>query len=258
MDDIQAILLDDETDAIANTLSIIENFTEGVEVVATFNDPIRALEKLPKLSFDVLFLDIQMPRLNGFEFLQALKEVKFQVVFITAHEEYALRAFRANALDYILKPINTQELRKTINHLRKIKSFILNNSEFGLSYDRSLANFFDAFGSNGSFQRTISIKSVDSRIKVVNIKDIVRIISTSQGAAIHLNDGQQLLSGMTLSECETILDPALFIRSHFSHIVNKEYVGEVNTRRTGVLVLKDGAEVPVSARRKNKVLQYFQ
>jgi len=256
MDVLKVVILDDELAAIENLKNILHNFVGGIEIIAAFNHPSEALEKLGSLDFDVLFLDIQMPGLNGFELLKALGEVKFQVVFVTAHEKYALRAFRSNAVDYILKPINTEDLKQTLSNLQKAKLLKEINGT-NLTYNRSLLNFFDSFDNHEKYQTHLTIRSGDSKIKLVATSSIIRLIATNQGAVFHLSSGEQLLSGMSLTECESILDPGIFIRCHISHIINKNSVSEIRVKRTGTAYLNDGSEVPISARRKSEVLKHF-
>lgn len=250
-------MLDDEQDAIANLSNILENFVSNVTIVATYTNPALAIKELKDHDIDVLFLDVQMPTHNGFEVLKQLGHIDFQVVFVTAYERYALNAFKANAVDYILKPINTEDLKNTIATLRKMKSIGLLDEALNQRYNSSLRNFFTSLNNTNSFQETISLKSSDANITIVDTRDICRIISTSQGAVFHLANQKQILSGMTLAECENILNPSKFLRCHISHIVNKEHVSEINVKRTGTLTLKDGSKVPVSARRKQELLSHF-
>lgn len=253
---IKVAMLDDEPDAIENLNNILENFVPNTEVVASFTNPTEAIKEIKNYDFDVLFLDVQMPKLNGFDVLQEIGTINFQVVFITAYERYALRAFRSNAVDYLLKPINTNDLKNTIAVLQKMKTTGLLDGALQYRYNNSLRNFFNSLKAGNTYQENITLKS-DTNITIVPVHTIQRIISTKQGAVFHLSDQKQVLSGLTLTECEGILNPERFIRCHISHIVNKDFISEITTKRTGTAILKDGVTIPISARRKAQVLKQF-
>ena len=250
-------MLDDEQYAIENLNNILENFVPNTEVVVCFTDPVEAIKKIKNYDFDVLFLDVQMPRLNGFDVLQKMGAIDFQVVFITAYERYALRAFRSNTVDYLLKPINTNDLKNTVAVLQKMKDTGLLDSAMQHRYNNSLRNFFTSLKAGNTYQENITLKSSDASITIVPVDTIKRIVSTKQGAVFHLSDQKQVLSGLTLTECEGILAPERFIRCHISHIVNKDFIREITTKRTGTAILNDGAIIPISARRKAQVLKQF-
>lgn len=258
MERLRIAMLDDEKGALKNLTNILEQFIENVEIVASFNDPEVALEKIKQLNIDVLFLDINMPKLNGFDFLQKLDLIDFQIVFITAFEKYAIRAFKSNAVDYLLKPINVNTLRETIENVRKLKTAqnVNVNLESKSIYHRSLLNLFNPSVEN-KYQDKISVKTTEGTYEIISVHEVIRVTSASSGIVYYLNNGSQFFSNISVKECLTILNPELFIRCHLSHIVNKEFIARVSMQRNGRLYLTNGDEIPVSARRKNEVLKHF-
>ncbi|MEL6987683.1 MAG: response regulator, partial [Bacteroidota bacterium] len=114
MTPIKAILIDDEAAGIRSLKAELEGYFSDIEVIATFQDPLKALEEIPLLNPDVLFLDIEMPRLNGFEFLERYGLVNFEIIFVTAYNEFAIQAFEVNAIAYLIKPVRKSKLEKAI------------------------------------------------------------------------------------------------------------------------------------------------
>jgi len=207
--------------------------------------------------YRLLFLDIKMPQLNGFELLKLLKTQKFHVVFVTAYDQYALRAIKANALDYLLKPINTQDLRDAIERINTIKAlfnpvFDENNELKQNLQGINLTNEFE-----NAYQENISIKTI-GKIVILNIREILSVSTSNYGAVFTLINNEKIISDMTLHDCEQILSPKYFIRCHLSHIISKLHIREINFTRTGVAIMRNNQEIPISARKKTIVIDFVK
>lgn len=254
---IKAVLLDDEPDALETLTKLIESFCTDVEILAAYHSPTEALKEIQQLNFDVLFLDVQMPGLDGFEFIQSLEKLTFHFVFVTAFEKHALSAIKSNALDFLLKPVNTEELKTTIENVRKIKILDpLGAPEGSTNYHRSLLNFFDALKTQPRYQDKITVKS-NSRYHLIDTQELVRISAAGIGTLFYLKDGTQVLGDLSLTDCMTILNPESFFRNHFSHIVNKRYIKQFLFKRAGTIILENGDEIPISSRRRSDFLNFI-
>ena len=236
---IKAILLDDEKHSVATLAWKIEKFCPDVEVVKQFTDSLAALEYLQKNPPDLLFLDIEMPRLNGFELLEELKDpIPFEVILITAYDEFGIRAVKANVLDYLLKPVQNQELKAAIEkykNLRNIKPEVVTKEE-------------------KSVPAKIALATKES-IEFVAPEEIILCSSDSNYTMIHLTNGRKKLISRTLKDVEQWLQPHGFFRAHNSHLVNLQHIREYVRADGGYLMLSNGKSLPVARNRKEDLLK---
>ncbi|MBI1183400.1 response regulator [bacterium] len=253
----RVVIIDDEKGASENLCNILNSFFDDVEVIKVYNDSIAASKELPLLSFDILFLDVKMPGMNGFELLTQLGKRNFHVIFVTAFDNYALKAIKANALDYLLKPINTLDLKQGIAKVDDLKELVQLQLEESEKYNTSIKNFYKTYDGKEDYQTSITIRGID-RILITKIADIIYIKATNYGAMFTLTDGTKIISDLTLNDCEEVLNPSLFMRCHMSFIVNKKQINEVKAKRTGTIYLKNNEVIPISARKKTKVLEFIK
>lgn len=237
---IKTIIIDDEKHSVATLAWKIDKFCPEVEVVAQFTDSSEGLEHLQKSPPDLLFLDIEMPRLNGFELLEELGEnIPFGVIFTTAYDDFGIRAVKANALDYLLKPVQNQELKAAIE---KFKKFRGKNMEVLFSNKQE-----------GKVNK-IALATQES-IEFVKPEDILFCSSDSNYTRVFLIDGRKKLISKTLKEIESRLEPYRFFRSHHSHLVNLDHIREFVRADGGYLMLTNGQSLPVSRNRKDDLLK---
>ena len=204
-----------------------------------------ALEFIKTESPDLLFLDVEMPRLNGFEVLEELPQpVPFEVILITAYDEFGIRAVKANVLDYLLKPIQNQELKAAIEKFKKKK-------ELETSEQKSVT-----LTPNDSSPKSnrIALATKES-IEYVLPKDIILCSSESNYTMIYLDGGRKKLISRTLKDVETWLQNHGFYRVHNSHLVNLSHIKEYVRTEGGYLLLSDGRTLPVARNRKEKLLK---
>lgn len=237
---IKAIILDDEKHSVATLAWKLEKFCPDVTVVKQFTDPVEALEYLNNHPPDLLFLDIEMPRLNGFEVLEELgDQLSFDVVFTTAYDEFGIRAVKANALDYLLKPVQNQELKAAIE-----------------KYKKKRGNNMKVLFSNQAEKKQHKIAlATKERIEFVLPEEIVSCQSDSNYTLIFLTDNRKKIISRTLKDVEEWLSPYGFFRVHHSHLVNLQHIKEFVRADGGYLLLSNGASLPVSRNRKDELLK---
>ncbi|TAE31279.1 MAG: DNA-binding response regulator [Cytophagales bacterium] len=242
----KAILIDDEKHATEVLALKLQKLRMGVEVLARFNQPEAALETLRHTPFDLLFLDIEMPRLNGFDLLDQLEQLPFDVIFTTAYDQYAIRAFRFSALNYLLKPIQEDELRetlvrwqqRTVRHVQQAQLTLLREQYQPVS---------------ATTKSRIALPTHEGH-EIVELADIVRCMADASYTHFYLNSGQTLLICRTLKEVEQALEPSGFVRTHHSHLINPAYLVKIVRQEGGYLLLTDGTQVPVTKLKRDWLL----
>jgi two-component system LytT family response regulator len=236
---IRAAILDDEERGSRLLGQKLQHFKEELQVLAVFNLPKEALKKIGGLSIDVLFLDVEMPEMNGFQFLEQLGEFKFEVIFTTAYDTYTIEALRLSAVDYLLKPINEDELGQAIDRLKK--KLTTKTASHGPQPDKPVT------------RSRISLPTSEG-VHLVNKANIIRIEAMSNYSAFILTDGKKIVVSKTLKEYEQILENDVFMRVNRSVIVNLDHVVKYKRGDGGSLELVDGCEVEVSAQKKEEVM----
>lgn len=239
---IRCIIVDDEKHASDALGWKLQESGFEVEVVRTYRNPVEALQKIPTIDFHLLFLDIQMPVMTGFELLEALDQKDFSVIFVTAHDEHILEALRASALDYLLKPVAIDELRKALTRF----SLTRNSNMFAERFSQFQVEQARLSSGRVALATSESIQFVD-RSKILYCQ------SHSNYTTIHIDDGEKVLLSKALKQVEDILG-AGFVRVHNSFLVNLSSVKAYMRGAGGSLEMIDGTIVPVSRKRKEEVL----
>lgn len=243
---IKALLVDDEINSIKNLENILKKyFSDELLVSDVANSVDEALYKYEQNFPELIFLDIEMPKKNGFELLKELKNKDFEVIFVTAFSEYGIDAIKFSALDYILKPIDINDLRIAIDKaIAKIKN---------KKYNQSIENLLEYFkNENDKSKHKIAISSVkETRFVLVN--EIIRCESKNSYTFIHLRNGEEILSSIAIHEYEMLLESYDFIRCHQSHLVNKNFIKSMKKNQGDFLCLENDFEVPISRQKKEWV-----
>lgn len=245
---LKVVIIDDEQDSIEALEWELKTYAEDLEITAIFTSSEEALKALPGLAPDLVFLDIEMPMLNGFDLLQRLGKFDFEVVFTTAYDEFAIKAIKVNALDYLLKPIDDSDLKKAI---RKVKE-----QRHSLDTQRQFELLFEYVKTQRPDFPIIALPTLKG-LEFVEADEILHCESSSNYTNIHLADGQKFLASRTLKEVEGMLAGRHFCRVHHSHVVNLKYVRRYMKGKGGELVLKNGRSIPVSRSRKDDLLKLF-
>jgi two-component system LytT family response regulator len=190
-----------------------------------------------------------MPGENGFQFLDSIKSQNFKIIFITAYNEYALQAIRASAVDYILKPVNIEELQKAVE---KVKSLL--DSPVALKQNQVLLEYLLETVKKKSPPTKIALPQLGS-IRFIEVDDIISLQADSNYAIIHMKDMQKLVISKTLKEFEELLDESQFARIHKSYIVNLKYIKEYSTIDGGLVKMSDGNQWSISRRQLDSFLE---
>ena len=247
-DPIRAILIDDELNSLKNLRQKLEEFCKPVQVVAMAQKPEEALFLIRHHKPDLLFLDIEMPKMSGFEILEELGDYEAEIIFITAYNQYAIDAIRISAFDYLVKPVAIDDLQKAVNRLML--------SRAGKTRER-LHVLKDGLGEPRSQDNKIAVPTNDG-LEFVMISDIIRIESVSYYSKLFLVSGQVTLVTRLLKDFEELLAPYRFFRVHNSHLVNLRYIRKFSRSEGGQVVMENGDVVDVSRRRREEFLKYLQ
>ena len=242
---IRCVIVEDEEMARKVLKSLLAQYCQDVMVCAEADDITSGQEMIEAFRPDLVFLDIEMPGGSGFKLLNNIKDIDFEVVFITAYEQFAIKAIRHDALDYLLKPVDPKELVAAVEIVKDAK------------YKKTLKKQYDSLLKNINPDqltvKKISISTSD-KIHLIEVDDIIRCESDNYYTIIYFKDGTSLLVSKTLKEMEQKLEEYNFVRTHKSHLVNMRCI--MNFIKDEMMVLlTDGVKVPVSKRKKEKILE---
>lgn len=245
---IQAIIIDDEIDSIDTLQWKLENYCPEVQVKATFKDPTKGLGHLKNHSIDLLFLDIQMPKLNGFDILQAFPTLPFDVIFTTAYDDFGIQAIKFSALDYLLKPVQVNELQQAVEkHLSKNRNNALNQKQVEL--------LFKNLQLEQTGQPGLIALSTKESIEFVPPEEIVLCASDSNYTIVHFTDGRKKMIAKTLKEFDLMLSKYYFYRPHHSYLVNLKQVKEYIRADGGYLLMRNKMTIPISKNKREEFLK---
>ena len=237
-----AIIIDDEEESRTNLSQLLQEYATGVKVIGEADGVKSGISVIRELNPDLLFLDIQMQDGSGFDLLDFFTDPQFGIIFITAHDEYAIRAFKYHAIDYLLKPIHPVELN---NAIKKIQTS--SKTTEPLNRLTSLVKNIK----DGVFDK-IAV-STQEGIFYIKINDIFKFESFRNYTTIFFANDKKLLTTKPISEFEDLLDDT-FLRTHQSHIVNLNYVSGLFKKDEGYIRMEDDSTVPLSRRKKEKFL----
>lgn len=239
------VIIDDEPKARSTIREILALSEQKIEIFGEAGDVRSAYELISQKRPELILLDINLPDGSGFDLLKKFETIDFKVIFITAHEEYAVRAFRFSALDYILKPIAASDL---INAVKKAGETIKGEKT---------EEKFKAFLANLEKINKIVLRTTES-IHIINLNNIVRCESDVNYTTFYLTNGEKLLVSKTLKEFDEMLVPSGFFRTHQSHLVNLDHITRYDKGEGGHLIMDDGSLVPVSTRKREQLFRLFE
>ena len=239
-----AIIVEDMPDALQLLKSDLETNHPEIKIIDTARSVVEAAKSLRTNEPDILFLDIMLGDGTGFDVLEIFPELKSKIIFVTASDEYAIRAFKFAAIDYVLKPYSNEELAQAID---KAKEQIQPNKE-------RLNILKDTLSAPEQKPDKISLHTLD-KIIIVSLDDIVRCESDSNNTIFYLQDGQKVFVTKTLKYFADMLKNYQFLRVHQSHLINLQCISAFIKADGGYLMLKNGENVPVSVRKKVEVME---
>ena len=245
---IKAVIIDDEKDSIDTLKWKLENYCPDVSVISSFEKPADGVSYLKKNPVDLLFLDIEMPMLTGFDVLEELgRDISFDIIFITAYDNFGIQAVKFSALDYLLKPVQNKELKEAIDkHLKKSRQKIP-SEQIDLLLNNVQA---ERKGKRGR----IALASKES-IEFVDPNDIIVCEANSNYTNIYLVEGRRRVISKTLKDFEEMLLQFDFFRPHNSHLINLGRVKEFIRGDGGYIVMENKMKIPVSKNRKEELMQ---
>jgi two-component system LytT family response regulator len=244
----KAIIIDDERSAIDVLRLALEKYCPEVQVLATCQGGAEGIEAIKALEPDIVFLDIEMPNVNGFDVLNATQQLDFKVVFTTAYDQFAIKAFKFSAFDYLLKPIDLEELMSTVAKLKK-EQYALNSKKLEQLYLHLNAQM-------GGGQK-IGLPVGDA-YEFIPYADIIRCESDSNYTYVFLVDKRKLTLSKTLKDVEDAIRHPDFFRIHHSHLINLTHIKKFYKHEGGYVVMDDGQVVNISRAKKTEFVELMK
>lgn len=243
----KVIIIDDEKKGIENLTSLLTKYCKNVEIVATSQTIEGAIRIIKENKPELVFLDIEIGNRKSFEILDGLNEIDFEVIFVTAYNQYMLKAFKYSAVDYLLKPVNILELHEAVERVSKR----LNKGKDSGSID--LLRELSKKEQSNKLSEKIAIPVQNSH-KIVEIDTILRCESDNYYTWIFLNTGEKFLLSKTLKIYDELFSSHGFIRIHQSHLINPKYIVEIKRdTRLCLLIMKDSSNIPVSRQKRHLI-----
>lgn len=245
----KALIIDDELKARNLLQHYLQNFTPGITEIRQAASADEAMQLLESYEPGIVFLDVEMPHKNGFDFLASFKNSSFDVIFTTAYNQYAIQAIRFSALDYLLKPIDPDELILAVErHLQKSETEAQKKELYG--------NLVQNIEKKDAKDFRIAVPTTQG-VFFFTIDEVVRMEADKSYTHIHLVNKKPFIASKTLKHFEEMLDGFNFIRSHKSHLVNPRHISRISNDHDFIL-LTDGSRVEISRRKKEEVFQQLK
>ncbi|RYU97327.1 LytR/AlgR family response regulator transcription factor [Emticicia agri] len=244
---LRAIIIDDEPNAVSLLVLRLGQHCPQIEIVATCTDSLAGVEAIRRYNPDVVFLDIEMPQLNGFQVLEAIGEITFLLVFVTAYDRFALKAFKYSALDYLLKPIDTQEL---ITAVRKVEKQLQTSSA-------QIRHLKQQFTHKNPYLPERLALPYQNGVTFVAIHEIIYCEADDNYTRFHLVSGQQHITAKTLKDIQELLEEHDFLRVHRQFLINIHHIKKFVKGEGSYLVMNNEQSIPVSRGQKEKLMERF-
>jgi two-component system LytT family response regulator len=241
-----AVIVEDEIRSRESLNGLLKLYCKNVSVVAEADGVQTGIKAIKEHNPDIVFLDIQMPDGSGFKLLESIENINFSIIFTTAYDQFAIKAIKFSAIDYLLKPIFPDDLVEAVKKAEKSVA----SKKTQQNVEVLLENF-----KRPETEPPKIVLSTAEKINVVKVKDIIRCESDNYYTNYFFIDGKQLLISKTLKENEELLSDYNFIRPHKSHLINVIYIKSYNKHDGGSIVMTDGSVVPVSRRKREKILE---
>jgi len=242
---ITAIIVDDEPYSCETLVTLLERYCPDVKVLDICYSAASALKSINEQKPQLLFLDIEMPHMNGFEMLEKLPEIDFELIFTTSYDQYAIKAIRFSALDYLLKPIDQDDLRKAVQK-------VANNSNH--VSDQQIKILLQKLNHPTIAVNKIAIPTMEG-LQMIFVESIISCAADRNYTVIMLKNGQKIIASRTLKELEEVLEDYSFTRVHHSYLVNLNEVDKYIKGEGGYLLMSNGTNIDVSRSRKEFLLK---
>jgi two-component system, LytTR family, response regulator len=246
----KAILIDDELDSLESLKLDIEAYCPDIYILDICSDPRDGLKSIRQHAPDVVFLDIEMPHMNGFELLESLTSIDFDVIFVTAYDEFAVKAFDFNAADYLLKPVMKTKLMHAVQKVADRQ------------YHQFSQTDLNALMTNMNLHSTYTMENIalptSDGFEFIHMNEIVYLQSDSNYTWVHLCDQKKHLLTKTLKDMQAMITFPQFFRAHQSYLVNLNHVRKYVRGKGGYLILKDDVQIPVSRANKEALMHILR
>ncbi|MEO0470808.1 MAG: LytTR family DNA-binding domain-containing protein [Bacteroidota bacterium] len=242
---IRSIIIDDEEDARESLRLSLQKFCPQVEIIASCDGPIKGIDAIEQADPDLIFLDVQMPHMSGFDLLGKFPEARFQTIFVTAHDKYAIRAIRFSALDYLMKPVDIDELVSAVGRVE-----IAREGQIAPPYQDVLHNVKHRLGKDGKLAVPVAEGMV-----FLDIQDIIYCQAEGSYTRLFLDQKKDLLVSKSLKDFESILSPRTYCRVHHSNLINLNQVARYVRGEGGYVIMRNGDHVDISRRKKEEFMR---
>lgn len=242
---IKTIIIDDEAHCVERVLSLINRHPNTFNVLTTCNTVEEALEVVTKMEPDLVFLDIKIHDKTGFDFLKGISKINFKVIFTTAFDNYAIKAFKFSAFDYLLKPIDADDFNDAVNRLK--------TSLHESNIEHQIQNLFKNLKQDQ--KKVITIPTL-SGFETLKVEDIIHLEADTSYTHIFTNEGKTMVS-KPIKFYEDLLEENSFFKTHKSHLINLEHVKKYYKGKQSYVVMSNNSKVPISVRRKEEFLKHF-
>src|ERR1700730_3742399 len=249
---LKALIIDDEKVSAELLCLKLKKAAPDIFISGIFISPVEAMQAIDHEEPDVIFLDIEMPGMDGITFAKTMDAENTEIIFTTAYGQYAIEAVRLHALDYLLKPIGEQELNFALLRLR---AKLVEKEKIKATH--SLENLFLKMQALNTQYNKIAIATMEG-ILFIPVKEIIRVESLNNYSKLYLITGKNIVASKTLKFIEEILAPYRFFRPHKSHLINLEYITKYIRGEGGTIIMTDGSAVDVSRQRKQDFLKVFE
>lgn len=245
---IRLIIVDDDANSRKTLKTLLSTFSD-IHVVAECDSAITGINAIRRLSPDIVLVDVEMPGKNGFEMIAEVSDISFETIFITGFEQYAIRAIKASALDYLLKPVDAIEITEALNRFKqKIHT---------AATVKQIQWLLENYRAGRNEHITITIPT-NNGFEFIRTDNIIRLESNSNYTTFHLVGHHKLVIAKTLKEMEELMPGNLFCRVHHSHLINISLVKSYKKADGGSILMADNTEIPVSRHRKNEFMAFLK
>jgi two-component system LytT family response regulator len=246
---IRILIIDDEPKARETVSHLLKLSFPQIEEVKEAESVSTGLQAIKTYKPNLVFLDIQLEDGSGFDILQKLDQIDFQIIFITAFNEYAVKAFKYAAIDYLMKPINPKEF------IIAVKQAISNHNEY--DFKTKIEAYMSHLKDSAAEHKKIILKTAES-IHLIKVQDIIRCVADKGYTEFYLHNAKKILVSKGLKDFDDLLNDFGFIRTHQSHLINLDYIASFEKTDGGYILMTDGSTVPVSSRKKEYVFRVFE
>ncbi|MCY7356669.1 MAG: LytTR family DNA-binding domain-containing protein [Rudanella sp.] len=253
----KALIIDDEPDNVRLLALQLARHCPQVEVVGQFTDSVEGLKAIQSLQPSLVFLDIEMPLMNGFQLLEKVGDIFFHIVFVTAYDQYAVRAFRFSALDYLLKPIDTVDLIATVRRAENTARINPQQLELMRHYYPAGPMLGGTTGpGRGGNPNRIALPHASGMV-FVDTKQIIYCEADSNYTRFHLENGEVYMVSKTLGDVQDVLETRDFVRVHRQYMVNLDHIQKLVKGEGTYLLLTNGVSIPVARQQKDRLMERF-